>query len=88
MIYDLYFCYRIEKEARIGEDEHGNPCEIYVQIKLGECETENLDPEQERKSHEVDGPNIIADMYHIPIELITPITLEEYAKHAEEDSSL
>jgi hypothetical protein len=77
MIYDLYFCYRIEKEAGLGDDENGNPCEVYAQIELGECNTENRDYELEKRTH-IEGIQVIADMFGVKPEYIIPISQEEY----------
>lgn len=38
------FCYRIEKEVGLGEDEKGNPTETYTCIKVG-ANTYELDSE-------------------------------------------
>ena len=41
----IRLCYRVEKEAGWGEDEHGNPTEGYSCVKL-DCKTYNI-PKQE-----------------------------------------
>lgn len=83
MIYDLYFHYRIEKEAGFGKDENGNPCEVYMQLTLGECNTKTREAEKEKQAH-VDSVPGIADILCTKPEYITPITLEEYAKNMDE----
>jgi hypothetical protein len=83
MIYDLLFHYRIEKEAEFGADKNGNPCEVYLQIKLGKCNTETRDADMEKQA-QIDGIPELADMLGTKPEYITPITPEEYAENADE----
>lgn len=83
MIYNLFFHYRIEKEAGLGVDENGNPCEVYMRFKLGECNTETRNLEQERQTHTDIIPSL-ADMIGTKPEYIVPITLEEYVENAED----
>ena len=84
MIYDLYFCYRIEKEAGLGEDENGKPCEIYTRITLGKCNTESRDSELEKRTH-IDGVRIIADMFNVNPQYIIPVSQEEYDANNDDD---
>ncbi len=77
MVYDLYFHYRIDKEANLGEDENGDPCEVYMRVKFEECNTETRDTELEKQAHN-DLINDLAEQLEINPEYIVPITKEEY----------
>ena len=41
MVMKIRLCYRVEKEAGWGEDEHGNPTEVYSCVKVN-CTTYNV----------------------------------------------
>lgn len=41
----IRLCYRIEKESGLGEDEFGNPTEVYSSVKLN-CRTYNVPKKQ------------------------------------------
>ena len=79
----IRLCYRVEKEAGWGEDEHGNPTEVYSCVKL-DCTTYNI-PKDEYKELVKAGRRITATQYEIDETLITPITLNEYLDNMEEE---
>ena len=82
----IRLCYRVEKEAGWGEDEHGNPTEVYSCVKL-DCKTYNI-PKQEYKELVEAGKKLTAVSFNIDEDLVTPITLNEYLDNMEEELSL
>lgn len=79
----IRLCYRVEKEEGWGEDEHGNPTEVYSCVKL-DCTTYNI-PKDEYKELVEAGRRITASQFKIDENLITPITLNEYLDNMEEE---
>lgn len=79
----IRLCYRVEKEAGWGEDEYGNPTEVYSCIKM-DCKTYNI-PKDEYKELIKVGKRLTARSFNIDENLITPITLNEYLDNTEED---
>lgn len=79
----IRLCYRVEKEAGWGEDEHGNPTEGYSCVKL-DCTTYNI-PKDEYKELVKAGRRITSTQFKIDETLITPITLNEYLDQTEEE---
>ncbi|CAM2079689.1 MAG: Phage protein [uncultured Clostridium sp.] len=79
----IRLCYRIEKEAGWGEDEYGNPTEVYSCVKVN-CTTYNVPKNQYKELVEV-GIRITASQFKIAENLITPITLNEYLDHVDKD---
>lgn len=78
----IRLCYRVEKEAGWGEDEKGNPAEVYSCVKL-DCKTYNI-PKDEYKELVKAGKKITAGSFNIDEDLVTPITLNEYLDNTEE----
>ena len=74
----IRLCYRVEKEAGWGEDEHGNPTEVYSCVKV------NVPKNQYKELVEA-GRRITASQFKIDENLITPITLNEYLDHVDEE---
>lgn len=79
----IRLCYRVEKEAGWGEDEYGNPTEVYICVKVN-CTTYNVPKNQYKELVEA-GRRITASQFKIDENLITPITLNEYLDHVDEE---
>ena len=79
----IRLCYRIEKEAGWGEDEFGNPTEVYSCVKVN-CTTYNVPKKQYKELVEA-GRKITAENFIVDIHLVTPITLNEYLDNVEEE---
>nr|DAH55784.1 MAG TPA: hypothetical protein [Caudoviricetes sp.] len=79
----IRLCYRVEKEAGWGEDEYGNPTEVYSCVKVN-CTTYNVPKNQYKELVEA-GRRITASQFKIDENLITPITLNEYLDHVDEE---
>ena len=79
----IRLCYRVEKEAGWGEDEHGNPTEVYSCVKVN-CTTYNVPKNQYKELVEA-GRRITASQFKIDENLITPITLNENLDHVDEE---
>lgn len=77
-------CYRVEKEAGWGEDENGDPTEVYSCIKV-DCKTYTI-PKEQYKSLVEAGKKITSKSFNIDEKWITPITLNEYLDNTEEDN--
>ena len=82
----IRLCYRVEKEAGWGEDEHGNPTEVYSCVKL-DCKTYNI-PKQEYKELVEAGKKLTAVSFNIDEDLVTPITLNEYLDNMESNEKI
>ena len=78
----IRLCYRIEKEAGWGEDEQGNPTEVYSCVKL-RCKTYNIPREQYKELVEAER-KVIARSFKVDESLVIPITLNEYLDNTEE----
>lgn len=78
----IRLCYRIEKEAGWGEDERGNPTQVYSCMKIN-CTTYNV-PKNQYKELVKAGRRITAEQFNIDEKLIIPITLNEYLDNVEE----
>lgn len=79
----IRLCYRVEKESGWGEDENGNPTEVYSCIKL-DCKTYNVPKEEYKELVEI-GKKLTAGQFGIEEDLITSITLNEYLDNMEEE---
>lgn len=79
----IRLCYRVEKEAGWGEDEHGNATEVYSCVKL-DCTTYNISKDEYRELVKV-GRKITATQFKIDENLITSITLNEYLDNIDEE---
>jgi hypothetical protein len=77
----IRLCYRVEKEAGWGEDEYGNPTEVYSCVTL-DWKTYNV-PKEEYKELVKVGKELTAKSFDINKELITPVTLNEYLDNTE-----
>lgn len=76
-------CYRIEKDAWLGEDAQGNPTEVYSCVKMN-CTTYNI-PKEEYKELVTMGRVLTAINFSVDKNLVTPVTLNEYLDNTEED---
>ena len=79
----IRLCYRIEKESGLGEDEFGNPTEVYSCLKIN-CTTYNVPKNQYKELVEI-GRKLTAQNFIVDINLVTPITLNEYLDNTEEE---
>lgn len=77
-------CYRIEKEAGWGEDEQGNPTEVYSCIKLN-GKTCDISESKYKELVEI-GKKLTVESFDIDEQFITPITLDEYLDNVDEDN--
>ncbi|RNC62777.1 MAG: hypothetical protein AWM53_01996 [Candidatus Dichloromethanomonas elyunquensis] len=83
MYYDLLFPYRIEAGAKIGTQENGEQLPVYTKITLGKAK-KPITEEEYDKMHEANRITL-ANILHEKIELITPISGEEYEENANEE---
>lgn len=79
----IRLCYRIEKEAGLAEDEHGNQSEAYNCIKLN-YKTYNV-PKKKYKMLVEYGRKLTKEMFNIDENLVVPITLNEYLDNTSEE---
>ena len=80
----IRLCFKLEKEAKFAEDENGIPCETYVCASLKDIKTYDLAEEDYKIAHE-GMKKVIAKQIDCDIELITPITLNEYLDNTEDE---
>lgn len=78
----IYF--EVSKEANMGQDEQGKPCEIYAKIDLGK-----LNPEWRQNMIEKLGEDAIlqlaSEIGSFKQEHLTEITKEEYERNDKND---
>ena len=79
----LRFCFRINEKVRATEDENGNPAESFVCAKAEGVKSYTL-PKDEYQSIQEGYRKILASQLECDIELLTPITLNEYLDETEE----
>lgn len=74
----MEFAYRIEKCAKCAYDtETGEPSECYMTIKIDNCRDLNKE--------EYDAAHIsLRKELGIPLEFVTPFSMEEYRKQMDE----
>lgn len=80
---NLRLCYRVEKEAGWGQDEHGDPTEVYSCVKIN-SNTYNVQKDKYKDLVDL-GKTMTSKMFNIEEELVTPITLNEYLDNTEEE---
>ena len=79
----IRLCYRIDKEAGWGEDENGNPTEVYSCIKMN-CKSYNIPKEEYKELVEL-GKILTISSFNIDEKFVIPITLNEYLDNTEEE---
>lgn len=79
----IRLCYRLEKEVGMAEDKQGNPSECYVC-----CQVDVKKDPMPRKQYKelLDAfRKLIAKQHAVDENYITPITLNDYLNHTEEE---
>ncbi|MGL4571778.1 MAG: hypothetical protein ACRCVJ_12015 [Clostridium sp.] len=80
---NLRFCYRVEKEAGLAEDMQGNKAEVYSCSKH-ETEKYNIPKEEYIRLSDI-YREINSSFWGVDLNLVTPITLNEYLDNTEDD---
>ena len=80
----LRFCFRIDKKVGVAEDGNGNPAEAFVCAKAEGIKSYTV-PKEEYQSMQEGYRKILANQLECDIELLTPITLNEYLDETEEE---
>lgn len=83
---NIDFFYRVSKEARLAEDDAGNPSDCY--LKLGftlkkPISEEEIEEERERAKD--DALKVAAEFLNIDVSLLSIVSEEEYLTETEED---
>lgn len=83
---NIDFFYRVSKEARLAEDDAGNPSDCY--LKLGftlknPISAEKIEAERERAKD--DALKAADEFLNIDVSLLTIVTEEEYLIETEEE---
>lgn len=80
---DISFCFRFEKGCDIGLQPNGEETEVYYKIVL-----RNHPPmsDEEYKDHHEKIKHDLSKYSGNSIDLITPITYDEYIQNTEEDT--
>lgn len=81
---NLRFCFRIDKSIGLAQDEDGNNVEAYVCIKSKNVSSYELPSKIYKDIQDVDRA-VIQKALNCDINLITPITLNEYLDNTEEE---
>lgn len=84
MSKQLRFCFRIDKSVGLAEDEFGNPGEAFVCAKVKDVKRYEVPRKQYVKLQE-SFRKMLAAQIGCDINLLTPITLNEYLDETEED---
>lgn len=80
----IRLCFKIAAEAGFAEDENGEPGEAFVCAALKDVKSYTMVSEYYEKAVE-SMRKIVAEQIQCDIELITPITLNEYLDNTEEE---
>lgn len=83
---NIDFFYRVSKEARLAEDDAGNPSDCY--LKLGFTLKNPISAEKieaEREWAKDDALKAAAEFLNIDVSLLTIVTEEEYLIETEEE---
>ena len=80
----LRFCFKVDKSVKMVVDKNGNGEEAFACIKATGVESYTL-PSKNYKDMQEAYRQIIAAQLECDIELLTPITLNEYLDNTEED---
>ena len=84
MVKNLRFCFRIDKSVGLAQDENGNNVEAYACITSKGVDSYTIPKEKYEKAKDA-ARRMIRDSLNCDIELVTPITLNEYLDNTEED---
>lgn len=79
MYYDLILPYRLEPGCKLGKQESGEEVAIYTKLTFEGCD-KAITEEEYQKFHEK-GRYFLADKIQEKVELITPITGDEYEQN-------
>jgi hypothetical protein len=80
----LRFCFKIDKKVGMAEDENGNPAEAFVCAKARGIKSYTV-PREEYQDMQEGYRKILACQLKCDIQLLTPITLNEYLDETEEE---
>ena len=80
----IRLCFKLDKEAGFAEDENGEPGEAFVCASLKDVKSYTMVSEHYEEAVE-SMRKIVASQIGCDIELITPITLNEYLDNTEDD---
>jgi hypothetical protein len=78
---NLRFCFRLKAEARMAEDQDGNPAECFSEVKIEGCKKSPADYD---KMHEALRNGLASDLKINP-DYVVPISPEEYDSDMIED---
>ncbi len=81
---NLRFCFKIDKEVGLAQDEFGNNAEAFVCCKAKGCKKYEVAREKYKNAHEV-YRKIVASQLQVDTEIVVAITLNEYLDNTEED---
>ena len=83
---NIDFFYRISKEARLAEDDEGNPSDCYLKLDFTlkkPISEEELEGERERTKN--DALKAAAEFLNIDVSCLSIVSEEEYLMETEED---
>lgn len=84
MCKNLRFCYRVDKEAGLAEDENGNPSVAFICCMAKDVKTYTLSEETYKELQE-SLRRIASEQLECDINLITPVTINEYLDETDTD---
>lgn len=80
----LRFCFRIDEKVGAAEDGNGNPAEAFVCAKAEGVKSYTV-PKEEYQDMQEGYRKILAYQLGCDIQLLTPITLNEYLDETEDE---
>ncbi len=84
MSKNLRFCYRVDKELGLAEDEFGNPGEAFICLKAKDAKKYIVEKDVYKDMQNY-FRKIAANQLNCDEELITPITINEYLDKTDTD---
>jgi hypothetical protein len=80
----LRFCFRINEKVGMAEDKNGNPSEAFICAKAKGAPIYNIPKEKYQDMQEA-YRKLLASQLECDIEMLEPITLNEYLDETEEE---
>ena len=80
----LRFCFRIDAKVGMAKDEDGNKCEAFACCKAEGVESYTV-PKENYQNVQEGYRKVLASKLKCDVELIIPITLNEYLDKTEEE---
>ena len=84
MSKSLRFCFKVDKQLKVAVDENGNGAEAFVCVKARNVKSYQV-PSKQYKNIQESFKKMLANQMGCDIEMLTPVTINEYLDNTEED---